>query len=397
MSLNHSPSVVTNGLVLYTDMSNTQKSWKGAPTTNLLSITDWNTNFNGTSPYWDTMTRTAITTDLLYSGVYIGKGVTAGAGGYGFGYIDFSLPTGATAGIVYACSFWYKSTGRTAYVWCHDTAGLNTAYSSTLPANGTWTRGVSLFTSTTSGTVRLHIHTNAGAVGDIVYVTALMIEQQSFGTPFVNGTRTNTQAIVDLTGNVTITANSLTYASDNTFSFNGSSDYITIPSNQLALTLWTQPWTLGVWMYVPASATWSDGANRSHFVSKGSTAGIWGIIRGITDNTIYAAIRTDAGIYQATGGSITRDAWCNVVGTWDGVSTVSTYINGVLVGSATAATLSGVPDTSNLFVGRSVNTVAGSPGLFYNGKVSNVVGYTRALTAAEVNQNFNALRGRYSL
>lgn len=38
MSLKHSPSVVTDGLVMYYDMSNTQKSWKGRPVTNQFAI-----------------------------------------------------------------------------------------------------------------------------------------------------------------------------------------------------------------------------------------------------------------------------------------------------------------------------------------------------------------------
>ena len=149
-------------------------------------------------------------------------------------------------------------------------------------------------------------------------------------------------------------------------------------------------------MYVPASATWSDGTNQSHFVSKGNTVGSWGLIRGANNNSIHAAIRTDAGVYQ-TGGSITRDAWYNVVGTWDGISTVNTYINGVLADFATATTLSGVPDTQDLTIGRAANTFAGSPGTYYTGKLPSVVGYNRALSATEVKQNVNALRGRYAI
>ena len=41
MALAHSPQVVTNGLVYYHDMGNTQKSWKGAPTTNLVVTTPY--------------------------------------------------------------------------------------------------------------------------------------------------------------------------------------------------------------------------------------------------------------------------------------------------------------------------------------------------------------------
>lgn len=50
----YSPSIVTNGLVMYYDMSNTQKSWRGAPVTNLLpnpTINSVPTTGNGWGTY----------------------------------------------------------------------------------------------------------------------------------------------------------------------------------------------------------------------------------------------------------------------------------------------------------------------------------------------------------
>jgi len=41
MALNHSPKIVTDGLVFAYDMANTQKSWKGAPSTNLFPIDNY--------------------------------------------------------------------------------------------------------------------------------------------------------------------------------------------------------------------------------------------------------------------------------------------------------------------------------------------------------------------
>ena len=52
MALGHSPSIVTNGLVFAYDMGNPQKSWKGAPTTNLFTDSEqfdnWDTFFSST-------------------------------------------------------------------------------------------------------------------------------------------------------------------------------------------------------------------------------------------------------------------------------------------------------------------------------------------------------------
>jgi hypothetical protein len=44
-------------------------------------------------------------------------------------------------------------------------------------------------------------------------------------------------------------------------------------------------------------------------------------------------------------------------------------------------------------------TIIGAYGAarYFNGKISNVAIYNRVLTASEILQNFNALRGRYSI
>lgn len=201
--------------------------------------------------------------------------------------------------------------------------------------------------------------------------------------------------ISDIRTNATPSASPPTYNSSGYFTFDRVNAQ-TYRTSALLLTSWTQPWTIEVWMYVPSSATWSNGTNQSHFISRGQTTGSWGIIRGTGDNTIHAGIRTDGGVYQ-TGGSITRDAWYNVLGTWDGVSTVSTYINGVLDSFDTAAILTGVPDTTDLLIGGSTTAWTGSPGLYYEGNIAIVTMYNRALSAAEVNNNFEALRNRFGI
>ena len=388
MSLNHSPSVVTNGLILYTDMSNTQKSWKGAPTVNLYTDPSFATG----SPH-PVNGGGAVVADPRNSNNKVLKFSPSGGNQYNGRDIPVTLSSLYSYQMEMFVSSDFNGTDFRMYP---EQAGGGAGASYDLTKKGTWqTLKYSGRVASTTNFRMLCYVLSAFTTGYAMF-TNVQVEQNAFVTPFVNGTRSNTQAIVDLTGNNTLTATSLTYASDNTFSFNGVGDYITVPSTALALTSWTQPWTLGVWMYVPASATWSDGANQSHFVSKGQTNGSWGIIRGTNNNSIHAAIRTDAAVYQ-TGGSITRDAWYNVVGTWDGVSTVSTYINGVLADFATATTLTGVPDTGNLLIGGSTTAWTGSPGIYYTGKLPNVTGYNRALSAAEVSQNFNALRGRYGI
>jgi len=90
--------------------------------------------------------------------------------------------------------------------------------------------------------------------------------------------------------------------------------------------------------------------------------------------------------------TISVTTWYNVVFAREGNSITNgykTYVNSVSYGSANT----GIWSTSGTisFGGRTDATQ------FLNGNIAQVSIYNRALTAAEVAQNFNALRGRYGI
>jgi hypothetical protein len=150
-------------------------------------------------------------------------------------------------------------------------------------------------------------------------------------------------------------------------------------------------------MYTPTGAVWGNGVNRSHHIAKGSTIGTWGIIRGAVDNQIRTWIRGDAAAAETANATLARDRWHQFVGTWNGIDTISSYLNGEFVGSATI-TPTGVPDTGSLLIGgTNSSTISGSPGTFYDGNIAAVMLYNRALSLAEVNNNFEALRDRFGI
>jgi hypothetical protein len=163
------------------------------------------------------------------------------------------------------------------------------------------------------------------------------------------------------------------------------------------LSLWSDPFSLEMWMYVPSSATWSNG-NRSMMIARGSTDGSHGLARTGNNNQMSMYIRSNTGIVEALA-TITRDAWWHVVGVWDGIRTSSIYTNGVFRNSSTLAS---TPTPSNMDTGnfsllRSVATLANAVGSNYDGNFTIINIYNKPLSAAEVNQNFNATRGRHGL
>jgi hypothetical protein len=173
-----------------------------------------------------------------------------------------------------------------------------------------------------------------------------------------------------------------------------SQRYLTTALNP---TTWTEPWTIEVWMYTPTGAVWGNGVNRSHHISKGSTAGTWGVIRATNDNAMATWIRGAAEFTETSWVTLARDRWHQFVGTWDGVNTVSSYLNGEFVASSTI-TPTGAPDTGSIVIGGTDSaTLSGSPGTYYDGNIAAVMLYNRALSLAEVTNNFEALRDRYGI
>jgi hypothetical protein len=84
-----------------------------------------------------------------------------------------------------------------------------------------------------------------------------------------------------------------------------------------------------------------------------------------------------------------NDVWTYVCGLYDG-TTLSIYQNGIISNSAS---YSGTIGTNSV----SVRIGAANDGLYFSGNVSNTAIYNRALTPAEVLQNYNATKGRYNL
>jgi hypothetical protein len=96
----------------------------------------------------------------------------------------------------------------------------------------------------------------------------------------------------------------------------------------------------------------------------------------------------------------TYNIWQHHVFVFDRMSSpyIKYYLNGVYTSSSdtnNSGNISATIDTSrNLDIGRSQ---AGGVNRYFNGNMPTVKLYNRALSATEVRQNFEALRGRYGI
>lgn len=91
--------------------------------------------------------------------------------------------------------------------------------------------------------------------------------------------------------------------------------------------------------------------------------------------------------------TVPLNAWNYVVGTWDATN-VKIYLNGTLETNNATAGRSWEASVYATEIGR---VYQGSGGGSFTGKIANCKVYNRALSASEVQQNFNALRGRFGI
>lgn len=90
--------------------------------------------------------------------------------------------------------------------------------------------------------------------------------------------------------------------------------------------------------------------------------------------------------------TIQAGIWYNIVGTYDG-TIVRGYVNNV----PNQTTISYAGSITTTVFPYSVGKLSNYTGLYLNGSIGVSRIYNRALSAAEISQNFNALRGRYGV
>ena len=188
--------------------------------------------------------------------------------------------------------------------------------------------------------------------------------------------------------------NGVDYSSSNggIMAFDGADDYALVSDSGYPAS-WSDPFSMECWMYVPTGAAWSNSA-ISPIIIRGAYSGSHGIGRSTTNNIVQTYIRGDSGAVAAYA-TIARDAWHHGVGTCNG-STTSIFVNGALIQTSVSIVQTGIPEQDSWRIGQAY-AFGGTNGIAYQGSLANVKIYSKALTASEVAQNFEAHRGRFGI
>ena len=379
MSVYAGPEFNESGLVYYHDMNN-KKSYAGAPTTNHVPNAD-------TMPGWST-----------YGGTPIAFQTEFGTTGYKMYnapswngvYRTITVPVAGT----YTFSAWIRylggspnNNGGTVYISGWGGGDTNTAVNKNII--GQWQRiSRTVTTTTTSMTFYLISYggTNNGSSDYSSWeVTMPQVEAGSVATTFVAGTRSSTQVLRDLTSRNTITASSVTYNANDTFSFNGSSNFMNCGnSSSLAALTGTTSVTVEAWVNLSGYGSSGYGV----IAHKGAN---WAFLMENPSNTMRIRFGLSVSGDVACSDSATHalNTWYHFVGTYDG-SNMRFYRNGALTNTVAA---------SGTLGGSGSDMIIGSYGgaYFSQGQIPMLKVYNRTLSAAEIFSNFTASRLRYGI
>lgn len=191
-------------------------------------------------------------------------------------------------------------------------------------------------------------------------------------------------------GNNGTLINGVAYSTDNNgiMSFDGTNDYVRVPHNP-NLSFGSSSFTIDMFFNLNSLS------NVPRFMQKGLVGNSNAEFLFIINSSGFFSFATNS-TGTATFSTSPSD-WSPALSTWHHAAivkvgtTLSYYRNGEYFYQSTvdSTMFSG---TSDLTIGSTI-----TPGNFLNGKLPAIKMYNRALSAVEIQQNFNALRGRYGI
>ena len=210
--------------------------------------------------------------------------------------------------------------------------------------------------------------------------------------PSPGETRSNTQALRDLTGQNTITVSGLTYNNDETFTIAGESNYISItnssilrPSTELTIEYIIKGSAPVGWTPILGYGN-GDYTNGNYLVWVETGGALNSLCRinngGVTEYRQYPG-------YSISSSNFQHMCFTMKIG-----DAIRSYRNGVDTNTPTI-----LPSGGSFYYGgtSSPYQVGGSGGAWLNATVPLVRLYNRALSANEVSQNFVSQRGKYGI
>jgi hypothetical protein len=451
MALVQSPSISTNGLVLCVDAANPRSSlgsrsiinWNnwvtgsgGIVGYNQNGATAENQRVSDTNPWgntdvvwearplaqtnddggWNTDWFNIDNTKLYRYSVWVRRTSSTGGGTFYFGmYANGSGSVRMDNSTVETNAYW-ECTGTSNltqnqwYLWVGHVYPANTTYTGRNPQTGYYTTagfvgnigGCNIGT----GDLKWSYDSTQGIHRTYLYYCPDNTTRLQFYQPRVDvcdGTEPSIQALLQNAGNkwVDVSGNSSTgtitngqsYTSgiNGYFTYDGTSNYVTIP-NSTALQV-ADTFTISAWVY-PTSLAGRYGIFSTRVVN---TAGSWQLEVGTATGAGVGRVAVtglSTWIFESVDNAVSTNNWYHIcfVKTNNATQGGTLYVNGTQISSVQTTAYTILNNSDNKVIAQGTNSSQ-----YFSGRISVVSLYNVALTSTQVTQNFNATRGRYGV
>ena len=373
----------TDALVFAYDTGDTRNSYKGEPTTNLATL-------DLSSTKWYSEGGTKVLQSETLDGYPVYQFRSSGSLIY-ISPIAFNQLTATSNDVT--LSAYFKNVGTTAQtvnVFLANDFGTDSngdPNNRSIPADGKWYRE----SWTRYAAANTYNQVEFRTFSDTLLISKPQVEYKKHATPPVEGTRSATQGLLDLTGNTSIDLSNVSFDSNAQMTFDGTNDYIAAGTST-DFYFGTGDFTLeAVFTPIDNGNAWTGVVNKGGSGAPGFAMSYYA--NGNGTMTLYMDIDAPDNTHYSSG-LLTSGNTYHIVMVYDRDSAGYVYNNGTLTHTHTELT----NQNQSVNFGRNLRlgTYDGAQ-WFMDGEMHIVKIYNRALTADEVRNNYRHYKTRFSI
>lgn len=376
-----------DALVFAYDTGDTRNSYKGEPTENLAD----NANFSNGTTNWNGNQNVTLSVETINGTRFLKTSSNQTNSTPGLKSANIPVTGNTTYTLTIRA---YKNDSQSAFMYAtgNGTGGADIVWSSSSlngpnPITTELTTISRTFTTPSDMTyIQVGFLWSGPLTTSEVYVEYVQLEQKSHATPFVNGTRSATEALKDFTKNATLDLSNVSFDSNAQMEFDGTDDYISLGTPSVLTSIGASNFTISCWAKADALSTgWTGLVYLGRFGESNGHLGFNpsnNVSGGTGDGSTWQTHQTT---YTLTAGT-----WYNLVMTRSG-NFITFYVNGQQIDTPFAHPHTPATASAYLEIGN------GSANEHFNGKIDNTQIFNKALSAEEVQQNFNTIKGRFGI